>query len=170
MNQFKEWGFSAQWWRGEKGEYWVFAQVILFVGFMLLPVYPAIALDNLSPIWKYADWGITGIFGLVALLLLLSGSIKLGTNLTPLPHPKDDGELVTGGVYALVRHPIYSGVIFLAIAYSCWEISLSHAIGAIVLLLFFDIKARKEESWLSSKFADYDQYRSQVKKLIPWIY
>ncbi|MEA5486701.1 MULTISPECIES: methyltransferase family protein [Pseudanabaena] len=170
MNQFKEWGFSAQWWRGEKGEYWVFAQVILFVGFMLLPVYPAIALDNLSPIWKYADWGITGIFGLVALLLLLSGSIKLGTNLTPLPHPKDDGELVTGGVYALVRHPIYSGVIFLAIAYSCWKISLSHAIGAIVLLLFFDIKARKEESWLSTKFADYDQYRSQVKKLIPWIY
>jgi protein-S-isoprenylcysteine O-methyltransferase Ste14 len=170
MNQFKEWGFSAQWWRGEKGEYWVIAQVILFVGFMLLPVYPAIALDNLSPIWKYADWGITGIFGLVALLLLLSGSIKLGTNLTPLPHPKDDGELVTGGVYALVRHPIYSGVIFLAIAYSCWKISLSHAIGAIVLLLFFDIKARKEESWLSTKFADYDQYRSQVKKLIPWIY
>ena len=170
MNQFKEWGFSAQWLRGEKGEYWVIAQVILFFGFMLLPVYPAIALDNLSPIWKYADWGITGIFGLVALLLLLSGSIKLGTNLTPLPHPKDDGELVTGGVYALVRHPIYSGVIFLAIAYSCWKISLSHAIGAIVLLLFFDIKARKEESWLSTKFADYDQYRSQVKKLIPWIY
>ncbi|OIP71592.1 MAG: hypothetical protein AUK48_12335 [Oscillatoriales cyanobacterium CG2_30_44_21] len=170
MNQFKEWGFSAQWWRGEKGEYWVLGQTVLSVGFALLPVYPAIALNNFSPIWKYADWGLTGFFGLIALLLLLSGSIKLGTNLTPLPHPKDDGELVTGGVYALVRHPIYSGVIFLAIAYSCWKLSLSHAIGAIVLLLFFDIKARKEESWLSNKFSDYDQYRSQVKKLIPWIY
>ena len=170
MNQLKEWGFSTQWWRGEKGEYWVIAQVVLFIGFTLLPVYPAIALDNLSPIWKYADWGITGTFGLIALLLLLLGSRELGKNLTPLPHPKEDGELVTGGVYALVRHPIYSGVIFLAIAYSFWQLSLSHAIGAIVLLLFFDIKARKEESWLSNKFSDYDQYRSQVKKLIPWIY
>ena len=88
MNQFKEWGISANWWRGEKGEYWVVGQTVLSVAFVLLPVYPAIALDNLSPIWKYADWGLTGIFGLIALLLLLSGSIKLGTNLTPLPHPK----------------------------------------------------------------------------------
>ena len=170
MNQLKEWGFSTQWWRGEKGEYWVIAQVILFVGFALLPVYPAIALDNLPLIWKYAEWGITGIFGLMASWLLISGSLELGANLTPLPHPKHDGELVTGGVYGLVRHPIYSGVIFLAIAYSCWQLSLSHAIGAIVLLLFFDIKARKEESWLSTKFTDYEQYRSRVKKLIPWVY
>ncbi|MFN5206503.1 MAG: methyltransferase family protein [Pseudanabaena sp.] len=170
MNQFKEWGFSAQWWRGEKGEYWVLGQTVLSVGFLLLPVYPAIALANLSPIWKYGDWGLTGIFGLIAALLLLSGSLELGENLTPLPHPKHDGELVTSGVYGVVRHPIYSGVIFLAIAYSCWKLSLVHVIGAIILLLFFDIKARKEESWLSTKFSDYDQYRSQVKKLIPWIY
>lgn len=170
MNQFKEWGFSAQWWRGEKGEYWVLGQTVLSAGFALLPVYPAITLDNLSLIWKYADWGLTGIFGLIALLLLLSGSLELGVNLTPLPYPKDDGELVTSGVYGVVRHPIYSGVIFLAIAYSCWKLSFVHAIGAIILLLFFDVKARKEESWLSNKFSDYDQYRSQVKKLIPWIY
>jgi len=170
MNQFEKWGFSAQSWRGEKGEYWVLAQTVLSVAFPLLPVYPTIALEQVSPIWKYADWGITAILGLIALLLLLSGSRALGENLTPLPHPKPDGELVTGGVYALVRHPIYSGVIFLAIAYSCWKLSISHGIGAIVLLLFFDIKARKEESWLCTKFSDYDQYRSQVKKLIPWIY
>jgi protein-S-isoprenylcysteine O-methyltransferase Ste14 len=170
MNQFKEWGFSAQWWRGEKGEYWVIVQIILSVGFVLLPTYPLTALDNLPPIWKYTGWSLTGIFGLVAALLLLSGSLELGSNLTPLPHPKHDGELVTSGVYGLVRHPIYSGVIFLAIAYSFWQLSFVHAIGAIILLLFFDIKARKEESWLSNKFSDYDQYRSQVKKLIPWIY
>ena len=170
MNQFKEWGFSTQWWRGEKGEYWVLGQTVLSVGFVLLPVYPAIALDHFSLIWKYADWGLTGIFGLIALLLLFSGSLELGANLTPLPHPKHDGELVTGGVYALVRHPIYSGVIFLTIAYSCWKLSLSHAIGAMLFLLFFDLKARKEESWLSNKFPDYASYQLQVKKLIPWIY
>ncbi len=56
-------------------------------------------------------------------------------------------------------------MIFLAIAYSCWQWSLIHAIGAIILLLFFDIKARKEELWLSHKFSDYDAYRSQVKSL-----
>jgi protein-S-isoprenylcysteine O-methyltransferase Ste14 len=170
MNQLKAYGFSAQWWRGAKGEYWVIAQTILFLGFILLPVYPVVALDNLSPIWKYTGWGLTGLFSLIAALLLLWGVAELGTNLTPLPHPKDDGKLVSSGVYGVVRHPIYSGVIFLALAYSCWQWSLAHAIGALLLLLFFDIKARKEESWLRDKFADYDAYRSQVKKLIPWIY
>lgn len=170
MNQLKEFGFSAQWWRGERGEYWVLAQIILFVGFILLPVYPVFTLEGLSPVWKYIGWGLTGLFSLLAAIFLLRGGVELGTNLTPLPHPKDDGKLVTSGIYKLVRHPIYSGVIFLAIAYSCWQWSLTHLIGAVLLLLFFDIKARKEESWLRIKFSDYDVYQTRVKKLIPWIY
>ncbi len=170
MNQFKEWGFSANWWRGERGEYWVLGQILLFIGFILLPVYPVVSLDQLSPFWKYMSWGLTGIFGLITALLLIRGGIELGANLTPLPHPKDDGKLVTTGVYGVVRHPIYSGVVFLAIAYSCWQWSLTHAIGTVVLLLFFDIKARKEESWLKNKFSDYNSYQSKVKKLIPWLY
>ena len=71
-------------------------------------------------------------------------------------------ELGRYAVYWLRSHSIpldriYSGVILLEI-------------GAIVLLLFFDIKARKEEAWLSHKFPEYDAYRSNVKKLIPWLY
>lgn len=170
MNQLKEWGFSANWWRGERGEYWVLGQILLFIGFILLPVYPVVSLDQFSPLGKYTSWGLTGLFSLIAALLLIWGGIKLGANLTPLPHPKDDGKLVTTGVYGVVRHPIYSGVIFLAIAHSCWRWSLTHAIGTVILLLFFDIKARKEESWLKNKFPDYNSYQSKVKKLIPWLY
>jgi hypothetical protein len=47
MNQFKEWGFSDQWWRGEKGEYWVIVQIILSVGFVLLPTYPMTVLQQI---------------------------------------------------------------------------------------------------------------------------
>lgn len=65
------------------------------------------------------------------------------------------GERERDEVYWLRSHSIpldriYSGVIFLAI-------------GALVLLLFFDIKARKEESWLNHKFSDYDADRSVVQ-------
>jgi hypothetical protein len=48
MNQLKEWGFSANWWRGERGEYWVLGQTLLSIGFILLPVYPVVSLDQLS--------------------------------------------------------------------------------------------------------------------------
>jgi protein-S-isoprenylcysteine O-methyltransferase Ste14 len=170
MNQLKDFGFSAQWWRGERGEYWVIGQIVLFIAFILLPVYPIVILEGLSPIWNYISWFIAALFSLIAAGLLIWGVLALGKNLTPLPHPKDAGELVTSGVYSIVRHPIYSGVIFGSIAYSCWKCSLSHAIGALIFLLFFDMKARKEELWLKDKFADYETYGSQVKKLIPWLY
>ena len=170
MNQLKEWGFSAQWWRGDRGEYWVILQIVLFIAFVILPIYPNGAIATLSTAWQYGLLGVAALLGLIAVSLLISGVMALGTNLTPLPHPKDEGRLVTSGVYGLVRHPIYSSVIFAAIAYSLWQLSLSHAIGAVILFLFLDLKARQEESWLMEKFSDYEVYRSQVKKLIPWLY
>jgi protein-S-isoprenylcysteine O-methyltransferase Ste14 len=96
--------------------------------------------------------------------------IDLGRNLTPLPHLRDDGQLVTTGVYGIVRHPLYSGVIYLTLAYASWQISWVHFVGAIILFVFFDAKSRMEEVWLAEKFSEYINYRNSVKKLLPWIY
>lgn len=170
MNQLKEWGFSGQWWRGERGEYWVVAQTVLFLGFVLLPAYPGLQADPLTPTMGYIRWGTIVIFGLIAALMMGLGGLQLGQNLTPLPHPKAEGALVTSGVYGLVRHPLYSGVIFAAITYSSWQWSWVHGLGTLIFFLFFDLKARKEEAWLTAKFADYGEYQTQVKKLIPWLY
>lgn len=170
MNQLKDWGFSSHWWRGEKGEYWVLGQAILSLGFVLLPVYTPSGLNLFANHYPWITWAGTLTFGLVAAVLLIGGGLHLGENLTPLPHPKKDGQLVTTGIYGLVRHPLYGGVVFLAIAYSFWQWSLVHLIGVVVLFLFFELKARKEETWLRGKFSNYGDYQSQVKKLIPWLY
>jgi protein-S-isoprenylcysteine O-methyltransferase Ste14 len=77
---------------------------------------------------------------------------------------------VTTGIYGLVRHPMYSGVIYLALAYASWQMSWVHLVGSIILFMFFDAKSRKEEIWLTEKFSDYDNYSNSVKKLISWIY
>ena len=170
MNQLKEWGFSRQWWRGERGEYWVVAQAILSVGFVLLPAYPGVQAAPLTPTLVYLRWVMILVFGLLSVLMMGFGVLKLGQNLTPLPHPKQEGHLVTFGIYGLVRHPLYSGVICAAIAYGSWQWSWVHGLGALIFFIFFDFKARQEETWLKDKFADYSEYQTQVKKLIPWIY
>ncbi|BEI40751.1 hypothetical protein PHIN9_06820 [Polynucleobacter sp. HIN9] len=41
---------------------------------------------------------------------------------------------------------------------------------AVALLIFFDLKSRKEEEWLLEKFPNYQDYRQRTKKLIPLIY
>jgi protein-S-isoprenylcysteine O-methyltransferase Ste14 len=47
--------------------------------------------------------------------LVVTGIANLGRNLTPLPFPKDGGELIQTGAHSVVRHHLYSGVIALAV-------------------------------------------------------
>ena len=110
------------------------------------------------------------IFGMLAIVFLGRSLFDLGQNLTPLPHPRDEGQLVKTGIYGLVRHPMYSGVVYLALAYASWQMSWVHLVDSIVLFVFFDAKSRKEEVWLTEKFPDYASYSNSVKKLILWIY
>jgi len=170
MKLLSDWGITSDWWRGLRGEYWVIAQGVLLFGFAILPNAQPSFINMDLPVWHYISLWITSVFGVAAMILLGRSLFDLGQNLTPLPHPRDDGQLVQTGIYSLVRHPQYSGVIFLAFTYASWQISWVHFLGAISLFLFFDAKATKEELWLTEKFPAYSNYRTSVKKLIPWIY
>ncbi|GAB4338018.1 MAG: isoprenylcysteine carboxylmethyltransferase family protein [Leptolyngbyaceae cyanobacterium] len=170
MKLFTDWGFKADSWQGRRGEYWVLAQGLLILGFALLPVYRPANWEIPKPPLIYGMWGVAAVLGLIGLVFFGKGLGDLGNSLTPLPHPREDGQLVQSGVYSLVRHPIYSGVIFVAIAWALYLFSLSHLVGACVLFLFFDAKARREEIWLAQTYPDYGDYRQRVKKFLPWLY
>jgi protein-S-isoprenylcysteine O-methyltransferase Ste14 len=169
MKLWSDWGFSRAGWRNsQRGEYWVVAQAVLMTGFVLLPVYRPVEL--LPSVWLYSSWAIAGVLGMGAIALFIKGILDLGNSLTPLPYPREDGQLVQSGVYAIVRHPLYSGVILAALGWTIFQFSLSHLIGTLTFILFFDAKAAREENWLMQKYPDYADYRQKVKKLIPWVY
>jgi protein-S-isoprenylcysteine O-methyltransferase Ste14 len=170
MKLLSDWGIKTNWWRGDRGEYWVIAQGILLLVFALLPPYRPSSIELNSSGWLYVSWIFTAMFGILAIVFLGRSLSDLGQNLTPLPHPRDEGQLVKTGIYGLVRHPMYSGVIYLALAYASWQMSWVHLLGSIVLFVFFDAKSRKEEVWLTEKFSDYPSYSISVKKFIAWIY
>lgn len=169
MKLFTDWGFSAESWQGQRGEYWVLAQVVLVLGFLALPVYRG-ELPLPQPPEIYWIWGLAAVGGLVAAVLLGKGLLDLGRNLTPLPYPKPDGELVQTGVYGSVRHPLYGGLTIAAFSWALYLISLSHLVGAIAFFLFFNAKASREEVWLSQKYPAYQDYQKRAKRLIPWVY
>jgi protein-S-isoprenylcysteine O-methyltransferase Ste14 len=103
-------------------------------------------------------------------LLTLTGVVSLGRWLTPFPQPLPESQLRTTGAYALVRHPLYSGILFMALGWSLYSLSVAGLAFDAVLFVFFDRKAAREEFWLADKFSGYAAYRRRVKKLIPWIY
>lgn len=109
-------------------------------------------------------------FFYLGLGIAIWAAISLGPNLTPLPKPKQNGELIQTGIYKMVRHPIYFGVIILGFGWAATVQNWYTFIVALALLLFFDMKSRKEEEWLLEKFPDYKDYQRRTKKLIPLIY
>ncbi|MBD0342786.1 MAG: isoprenylcysteine carboxylmethyltransferase family protein, partial [Microcoleus sp. Co-bin12] len=66
--------------------------------------------------------------------------------------------------------PLYSGLILAALGWTLFQMSLSHLIATAILIIFFDIKANREETWLTQKYPEYSDYRQRVKKIIPGIY
>jgi protein-S-isoprenylcysteine O-methyltransferase Ste14 len=157
------------WWKGPRGEWYVVIQLIFFALIGLGPRHLPGMVDWPEP-WATAGVFLGLGFGFVGGLMGLAGVFSLGSNLTAVPHPKDDAELVVSGAYQFVRHPIYSGIILAATSYAFVVNGTLTFLYVLILFLFFDIKSRREEKWLAHKFPAYPAYQQRVRKLIPFIY
>jgi protein-S-isoprenylcysteine O-methyltransferase Ste14 len=153
-------------WGNSRGEAYVAIQLVLMA---LLAAGPWI--DPATWSGDPAPWLAAGsVLGAAGVALVSAGLHSLGSNLTPLPRPKEGATMVTNGAFAIVRHPIYAGIILAAFAWAlAWRSPITLAL-AVVLLGFFDLKSRREERWLVEAFPQYADYRRRVKKLVPFVY
>jgi protein-S-isoprenylcysteine O-methyltransferase Ste14 len=147
-----------------KGGGWVAAQAVLMLAWVFMPVA-----SGQWPFGEAVRWAGATVAAL-GLVPFAGGMVNLGGNLTPFPRPRKDGRLVTGGLYAIVRHPMYAGGLMLAgggaVALGSWP----KLTVASVLALLFDAKSRREETMLRKQFPEYAEYQQRVRRLIPWVY
>jgi len=104
-----------------------------------------------------------------AFVILGSRSLNDGDAFTPLPYPRDRARLVETGVYSLVRHPIYTGLVLGSFGWGFVTASPAAVVAGLGLLAFFELKSRREEIWLERRFPGYAAYRRRTPRLIPWI-
>jgi len=148
----------------QRGGLWVLAQsvFILAIGFF--------GITNRNGL-GYRLLFLAGIvFLVVAAICGISGALTLGRNLTPFPKPSATTQFVQHGIYALVRHPLYTAVFCAAVGWSLIWQSWPALVTSMVLGVFFDAKARHEERWLRQKFPEYAVYERRVRRFIQWIY
>ncbi len=154
---------------GQRGEWYVTIQFLLFILIFLVPLALPKLVDWASP-WAEIGIGLGFILLGAGGLLAMAGVLSLGSSLTAVPYPKDEATMVESGAYRFVRHPIYSGIIMGSIGWGFLTNSFLALLLAVVLFLFFDIKSRREEKWLVEKYENYPDYQQRVHKLIPLIY
>ena len=142
---------------GPRGEGWVVLQFGLFA---------ALAACGFVGEWPGAvRWPLVGLGAALAAAggaVALAGGARLGRALTPLPRPRA-GVLRETGVYARARHPIYGGVLLVALG---WALARSPAAIAPAAALWplLHLKSRREEVWLEELHPGYRSYRERVPR------
>ena len=146
-----------------RGGAWVVVQLVLMTAVIVLGVM------------FHGDWSRLPVIVAGAVLFVvggyfgIAGVTVLGRNRTPYPQPREDSELVQRGIYARVRHPLYTSVMLASLGWALiWQSAAAFG-AALVLVPFFHSKARREEHWLREKFPGYVDYARRVPRFIPRI-
>lgn len=153
-----------------RGERYVVAQVLL-IGLVLAgprQVYgwPAVP-------WPAASMVSTMLASVMigaGLLLAAAGTVHLGRNLTPLPRPRASGTLVQQGIYRLARHPIYGGLMLVAVGWALTRGGGLTLVWAGLLVAVLAAKSRDEERRLAAKFPEYVDYRRRSRRFLPFLW
>jgi protein-S-isoprenylcysteine O-methyltransferase Ste14 len=95
----------------------------------------------------------------------------LGHRFSGLVAIQPQHSLVTSGVYGIIRHPSYLGLLVSSLG---WALAFRSGIGVLLMALtipLFLVRIRAEESFLRSEFGrDYDVYCGGTSRLIPRVY
>ena len=84
---------------------------------------------------------------------------------------KEGHHIVDTGPYRIVRHPIYTGALFSALATAILKSSPAAFVGFALLAVGFWMVARIEERFLREQLGAeaYDGYSQRTPMLLPWL-
>jgi protein-S-isoprenylcysteine O-methyltransferase Ste14 len=143
---------------------------LLFASILLPVLYAA------TPWLDFADYRLPPWAGWVG-VAVLAGSLfvfwrahaDLGRNWSPSLEIREKHELITRGIYGVIRHPMYASqwlwVIAQALLLQNW---LAGGVGLATFVPFYFLRVRAEEKLMLDTFGDqYRDYMSKVGGVIP---
>jgi protein-S-isoprenylcysteine O-methyltransferase Ste14 len=152
-------------------EVWVY-RVASVASLALLNHRTARAL-GLPKLWHV---GLDGAYALAALtfggiLFAWWARIHLGRLWSGSITVKEGHRVVDSGPYGLVRHPIYTGLIFAVIATAVAQATVTGLAAIALIIIGLWLKARVEERFLAAELGpdDYAAYRRRVPMLVPFM-
>lgn len=115
-----------------------------------------------------------GVIGLsisfLGLIIACWSRYVLGKNWSLSVQKKEKHELIKVGTYKIVRHPIYTGILFIFIGNTFIVGDYRGIIAVVIVFISFWFKLIKEEKWLTEIFGnEYQDYKKQTKAIVPFV-
>jgi protein-S-isoprenylcysteine O-methyltransferase Ste14 len=126
-----------------------------------------------TPLWQLEaaiSWALVGLMA-AGFALACWARVTLGKLWSAGVERKAEHRLIENGPYAMVRHPIYTGLIAAAVALVLVKATPLALIGLALTTIGFFVKARVEERFLAAELgeANYAEYRRRVPMLLPFL-
>lgn len=117
--------------------------------------------------WRYVGLALF----LAGSTIRLLGARTLGRQFSGLVTVQDHHQLVQTGIYSLVRHPMYLGLLVEMPGFALIFRSELALVYFVVCLLLVSIRMREEEALLRRHFGqEFDAYCRRTRRLIPFLY
>ena len=108
---------------------------------------------------------------IVGIAFAIWARFYLGSNWSAIAGVKQDHSLVRSGPYAMVRHPIYSGLIAAMFGTALVSGALGSFVAVPLTIVAWRQKLLIEEGFMREQFgAEYQRYMREVKALIPFVW
>ncbi len=104
-------------------------------------------------------------------VLRLAPVFVLGRRFSGLVAIQREHRLVTNGLYGVIRHPSYLGLIVSVLGWACAFRSGVGVAIAVLMLIVMLARIDAEERLLNETFgAEYDAYRARTWRVVPYVY
>lgn len=148
--------------RPDRGDLFVAGQLVCGAG-LLWPGRPRWALPVAVRVG-----GLAAVGG--GAMLIVAAGRQLGRAFRAHPKPSAEAVLRTDGPYAIVRHPVYAGLLLGTTGIAVLRARPEPLFAVAALAGLLHLKAGYEEGLLRARFgAAYDAYAAQVPRLVPGI-
>ena len=97
------------------------------------------------------------------------GYNKIG-NFNIRPEVREEAELVTGGPYRRIRHPMYTALLLACAGLVAIDPRPLRLLLLAALTLVLNAKAAREEALLAQRFPDYADYAKRAARFLPGLY
>jgi protein-S-isoprenylcysteine O-methyltransferase Ste14 len=85
------------------------------------------------------------------------------------PEPNQRAQLVETGIYARIRHPIYTAVLACCIGAALFHGHIATVAVAGVIVVFFTYKSWFEERLLKEAYPQYSEYMRRTGRFLPFL-